>query len=60
MKILNMIFTCARAIATEFVDAIEPNEETEPPGEVRPYKCIFDPPPDYKHHINTSNRTRSN
>ena len=29
-------FTCARAIATEFVDAIDPNEETEPPGEVRP------------------------
>ena len=29
-------FTCARAIATELVDAIEPNEETEPPGEVRP------------------------
>lgn len=40
------IRTCARAIATEFVEAIEPNEETEPPGEVRPYKCIFDPSPD--------------
>ena len=31
----------ARAMATELVDAIEPNEETDPAGEMRPYFLYF-------------------